>query len=324
MANAMKMDAGEVKRRDYYLLDPSELVVGTNSRNSPVSDEVVAERAASMLRDGQLQPISARRLPVSNKIEVYAGFTRLRAALLIQETNPEYKIRVMIESDLNDLDAFKRSVIENSERENTNLIDKAYIAHRFIENFGWDAAQVAEFLRERPARISQILKLRGLSPAAQQLVADGRLKLNPALDLLKLDAETQDDLVSLYAKSDDSEDDGNLLPVLRPTPGPTDATTPDPELEPNPEPAGGYDPMTGEPLGADGKKIKVKKPKGAKLKTSDITAAKRKKGQTVKRPMNELRLFLSTRRDNISTGIIDFLDGTISPEELASRLDDAN
>lgn len=359
---AMKIEAGEVRRSDLLLLDPTEILIPPdfNGRHFAIDPARIAEMISSLNTFGQLQPIRCRRR-ADFKVEIVSGFTRLAAALKIRETNAEFRIKTTIETALNDVDAFKANVEENRRRNDTNMIDDAYNIDKFMGTYGWSGEMVAEFYGMSKTKVSNIRQLKGLPERAQRLVVAGLISLAPALMLLKLTPEEMEPILAQRESLDAGEvetetlpDGGKLYPPIALANGltaPIAAHTPPlggPNLpavvgDPNPEPDYGFDTMTGAPLGADGNPLKgkaakaakaksaaAKPPKAPKIKGKEVAAKLRERNGAsgnptpkAKRTLSDLRTLLDGRGDDISIGIMGYLNGDLSPEDLTGRLDAA-
>jgi ParB/RepB/Spo0J family partition protein len=342
---AAKIDAGDVKRGDLLFLDPLEIIVpeGFNGRHFAHTPEAIRERAENMALRGQLQPIRIRRR-ADFKVEITSGFLRHAAALLLRKSNPEYRIQAVMDTAINDLDAFMANVDENRQRSSTNPIDDAYNIDRFIAQFGWEAKKVAEFYGMTPTKVGELRKLKALPERAQRLVASGRLKVAPALMLLAL---TEEDMAPILAQKerltdDDLESEGPAATLYPPVSGlpALVGDVPTPTVDPDSDgPADGpadvprdpmtgaplkFDPKTGRPLAA-GKSAKGKAtPKPPKVGAGRQAAQMlRDRGQKIKRSLPDLKEFLVGRNDDVSLGLLDYLDGSINDDDLVKRLERA-
>lgn len=340
MANRPKFDAGDFKVRDYFMFDPMTLVANEdfNGRHFKIGDTDIDEMMASLKEFGQRQPISCRKL-ADGRIEVISGFTRFYAAMKIRAVDPEFKIKAMVDYNVNDLDALKMNTVENLDRNDLNWIDYAYQMSRYADQYGWSVVEITEFYGKgwSHGKVSLVMSLKGLPEKAQRAIAEKRIALSTARELLKMDEETVNNWLSTrLAKAIEvveMDPDGKELETkLYPTP-----VLPAPKaVDPKPEPKVEIDPMTGAPKKSDnfdpktGKatkpSAKAPKPKsGKKIGTAaDLKEIQRKQGKIVKRSLADLREFFDARSDNVSMGITDFLDGSITAEELAKRLDEAD
>lgn len=145
----------------------------------------------SILRHGQLQPVTIRRS--ANKPVLVAGFSRWRA---ISEINKKKLADRPIElrccyTALDEQQAFLANIEENRVRNTTTPLDDAYNCQRLLNVYGMDDKQIAEAYRESVAWVKGRLKLVELVPEAKKAFKAGRLVGTAAKAISKLSAEHQ-------------------------------------------------------------------------------------------------------------------------------------
>lgn len=186
---AIKLDAGEVGRTDIYSIYPKELILvdGDNSRINPHTQEEIESLALSLLENGQLQPILARKVE-GNKVKVVVGYGRTKAAQYINTVlQPDKPIKLLVRiSDMNAEEAFIKSIVENLDRKNPDPIDDAYAQRILREQYGWSDQKIAEFYKNSVAYIGQLKKTLTLSKEIQQEVKLGNLPISTAITLTDL------------------------------------------------------------------------------------------------------------------------------------------
>lgn len=201
---AIKLDAGEVGRGDIFSISPEHLLYAAdlNSRVVPHTDEEIEALAKSIVENGQLQPVLARRVE-GHKVQVVAGFGRTRAvAWANANLNPPKPLKVLVRIvDLNAEEAFVRSIVENNDRTNTTPIDDAYAQRRLREEFNWPEQKIADFYKKSVAYIGQLRKTLTLSTELKAEVAAGNLPVSTAIILTDL-PETERAAVVAEAKDD--------------------------------------------------------------------------------------------------------------------------
>lgn len=187
---AMKIDTGDgekARRSDVFHAVPSCIEVDwhLNGRSDHVPDADVAALAADMVKNGQIQPITVRRL-ANKKIKAVAGYTRLKAALLIERDDPKFRIAARV-IEVNDEEAFLVNIRENLIRNNTTPVDNAVNMRRLMENYAYSKAQVAELFRLSPTAVDNTLKLLSLPAKVRARVSAGTLPASAAVRLVGLD-----------------------------------------------------------------------------------------------------------------------------------------
>lgn len=206
---AITVDTGEhkVTRSDIFLVDPRALIVDWKKNLSrggeePPVDEALVELARDMKprqgpgdaadgSSGQLNPILTRRLS-DKRLEVVGGFRRMRAALWLIESGecPDFKVKYVI-STLSDVEAALTNLSENIQREDPKPIQLAHAVRSLTEDYGMDMATVAGRLKRSVGYLERLVGLVTLPTAIQQSVANGDTTVSAALELTRLDGDTQ-------------------------------------------------------------------------------------------------------------------------------------
>lgn len=140
-------------------------------------EESLSELAASIAQLGVLQPVLVR--PVDGGFQLIAGERRWRAA---QRAGLATVPAIVRESD--DVSAVERALVENLHRDDLTPLEEAAAFQQLIEDFGLTHDEVARRVGKSRAAITNTLRLLGLPPAVQHLLADGRLSAGHARALL--------------------------------------------------------------------------------------------------------------------------------------------
>jgi ParB family chromosome partitioning protein len=140
-------------------------------------EESLAELTASVQQIGVLQPILVR--PVESGFELIAGERRWRAAGRAGLATIPAIVRV---SD--DLASVEQALVENLHRADLTALEEAAAYQQLIEDFGLTHEQVADRVGKSRSAITNTLRLLGLPPTIQHLLADGRLSAGHARALL--------------------------------------------------------------------------------------------------------------------------------------------
>lgn len=134
-----------------------------------VFDETsLQELANSMKQVGLLHPILVR--PVGDRFQIVAGERRLRAAKLLGWAT----IPALVQ-ELSELAAAVRTMVENEQRVDANLLERARGYKRLIDAFSLSQDKVAEFTGVSQPMVSRLLALLDEPPEIQKLVASGSL-----------------------------------------------------------------------------------------------------------------------------------------------------
>jgi ParB family chromosome partitioning protein len=140
-------------------------------------EESLAELAASITQLGVLQPILVR--PVDGGYQLIAGERRWRAA---QRAGLASVPAIVRGSD--DVSAVEQALVENLHRDDLTPLEEAAAFQQLIEDFELTHDEVARRVGKSRSAITNTLRLLGLPPAVQHLLADGRLSAGHARALL--------------------------------------------------------------------------------------------------------------------------------------------
>jgi ParB family chromosome partitioning protein len=140
-------------------------------------EESLAELAASIAQLGVLQPILVR--PVDGGYQLIAGERRWRAA---QRAGLASVPAIVRGSD--DVSAVEQALVENLHRDDLTPLEEAAAFQQLIEDFELTHDEVARRVGKSRSAITNTLRLLGLPPAVQHLLADGRLSAGHARALL--------------------------------------------------------------------------------------------------------------------------------------------
>ncbi len=147
--------------------------------------EAMRELAASIARQGVLQPIVVRPLD-SERYEIVAGERRWRAAAQAGLAQLPAVVRAVDEQT-----ALAIALIENIQRENLAPLEEAGALHRLQEEFGLTHQDVADAVGKSRTTVTNLLRLLELGAEVRGLLDAGRLDMGHARALLGLKGDTQ-------------------------------------------------------------------------------------------------------------------------------------
>lgn len=206
------LNGGAISRNEFFLLDPNDIRVdakaSSRGRHFNPTKEQVAALAASMAdpKIGQQNPIVCRR-DADKVLSVVSGYTRLEAAKLIRETDPQFRIKVTV-AVCSEEEAVVRNIAENAIRAETSPIDDAHNHRRLMEQYGKTPEEVAQIYGYPDTRkISRIARLLELPEKAQRLVHTQQLTVMAALDILDIpsDEGREEALSGVYTMTADGK-----------------------------------------------------------------------------------------------------------------------
>jgi ParB family chromosome partitioning protein len=149
------------------------------------------ELAASIRRQGIVQPLLVRPADDGATYEMVAGERRRRAAKLAGLT----EIPVLVRK-LSDMEVMAAALIENLQREDLNPLEEARALASLRTEFGLSQDELANTLGKSRSAIANALRLLNLNPAAQDALEKGHISAGHARAILSLGAqEAQSELV---------------------------------------------------------------------------------------------------------------------------------
>jgi ParB family chromosome partitioning protein len=170
-----------------------DLQPGRYQPRRQLSEDNLAELAASIREQGVLQPLVVRPLKPAaadgagrDRYEIVAGERRWRAAKIAGLSTVPVLVR-----DLDDQSALAVALIENLQREDLNPIDQAHSLARLAAEFALTHDQVAKSLGRSRASVSNLLRLLDLQDEVKDLLAEGRIDMGHARAMLPLDPKRQ-------------------------------------------------------------------------------------------------------------------------------------
>jgi ParB family transcriptional regulator, chromosome partitioning protein len=155
----------------------AEISPNPNQPRIHFDEESLGELADSIAQLGLLQPVLVRRVP--DGYQLIAGERRWRAARRAGLTTVPAVVRV---SD--DVNAVEEALVENLHREDLTALEEAAAYLQLIEEFELTHDQVAHRIGKSRSSVTNTLRLLGLPPEVQRLLADGKLSAGHAKALL--------------------------------------------------------------------------------------------------------------------------------------------
>lgn len=146
--------------------------------------ERLAELAASLAKDGVLQPIVVRR--ADEGYEIIAGERRWRAAQLAGLS----RVPAMIQ-DVSDERMLELALIENIQRDELSPIEEAHAYELMTQQFALTQEEVATRVGRSRTAVTNTLRLLKLPKQIQQMVMDEELSMGHARALLPLPRKEQ-------------------------------------------------------------------------------------------------------------------------------------
>ena len=154
-----------------------DIVANPNQPRLHFDEDSLAELASSIAQLGVLQPVLVR--PVDGSYQLIAGERRWRAARRAGLSTVPAVIRM---SD--DVGAVEEALVENLHRDDLTPLEEAAAYQQLLEDFELTHEEIAQRVGKSRSAITNTLRLLGLPPAVQHLLADGKLSAGHARALL--------------------------------------------------------------------------------------------------------------------------------------------
>jgi ParB family transcriptional regulator, chromosome partitioning protein len=173
------LDAAEAER-GAFLAELPVTAVAPNPHQPRVhfDEETLTELTASIAEMGVLQPILVRPAR-DGGYELIAGERRWRAAQRAGLTTIPAVVRTT-----DDAGSVEQALVENLHRQDLTPLEEAAAYQQLIEDFELTHDQVSTKVGKSRSAITNSIRLLGLPPAVQHLLADGQLSAGHARALL--------------------------------------------------------------------------------------------------------------------------------------------
>lgn len=160
-------------------------------------DELIAELAESVKKQGIIQPITVRKLGY-DKYQLISGERRLRASKLAGLTHVPCYIRVA-----NDEQMLEMALIENIHRKDLNAVEIAISYQRLIEECELTHEQLSEQVSKNRSTITNYLRLLKLPVEVQLALRNDKISMGHARALINIkDEEVQIEILKKVIAND--------------------------------------------------------------------------------------------------------------------------
>jgi len=190
-------DGGSIDGVGLRNLPVKSISKNPNQPRTHFDDEALTELSNSIKAVGLLQPVLVRPKPgKAGEFELIAGERRLRASQRAGLTVIPALVR-----DTDEVTSVEQALVENLHRQDLKPLEEAAAYKQLLDDFNMTHEKVAEKVGKTRSAITNSLRLLTLSPAIQQLLADGRLSGGHARALLSMtDRTSQEELARRCVK----------------------------------------------------------------------------------------------------------------------------
>jgi ParB family transcriptional regulator, chromosome partitioning protein len=164
-----------------------------NQPRQHFDEETLVELAASIAEMGVLQPILVRPLD-DDEYELIAGERRWRATQRAGLATIPAIVRTT-----SDLSSVEQALVENLHRQDLTALEEAAAFQQLLEDFGFTHDELAGRVGKSRSSITNSIRLLGLPPAVQVLLADGQLSAGHARALLGTPDRTRQETLAADA-----------------------------------------------------------------------------------------------------------------------------
>ena len=173
-------------------VDIHDIAPNPDQPRTQFKKEEIDELAASIEKDGLLQPILVRKLE-DGSYQIIAGERRWQASQVAGLKKVPIRIK-----EADDDQALELALIENIQRSDLNPIEEAYGYRRLMERRSMTQAEVAQAVSKGRSTVANALRLLDLPEEAQQLLFEEKITAGHARAILSV--PTQEGRTSLTNK----------------------------------------------------------------------------------------------------------------------------
>lgn len=167
-----------IKGERFEYLPIRKVVANPSQPRRRFAEDDLNSLAASIKESGVIQPIIVRSV-AENVFEIVAGERRFRAAKIAGLD----KVPAVVK-ELDEQATLELSIIENVQRADLNPVEEAIAYKRLADEFGLNQEGIAKTVGKDRASIANSMRLLGLEPEIQELLAEGKLSAGHGRALL--------------------------------------------------------------------------------------------------------------------------------------------
>lgn len=175
-------DGDQNKNEQAFIVDIESVHPNPDQPRTHFDEEELAELAASIEKNGLLQPILVRE--IDGEYQIIAGERRWQACKKLGLQ----KVAVNV-TEADDSRSLTLAMIENIQRSDLNPMEEAYGYRALMERENLTQAKLAEVVSKGRSTIANSLRLLELPKDAQQLLLDGVITAGHARAILSVPTE---------------------------------------------------------------------------------------------------------------------------------------
>lgn len=172
--SAKKHDDSENTNLDIQQLPIEQIRPNPRQPRKTFDSDSLAELAESIKQNGFIQPLVVRANPAGG-FELVAGERRWRAAGVAQLDRVPVVVRV-----LTDQEVVLVALVENLQREDLNAVEQAEAYVQLQDEFQLTHGEIGELLGKARSTITNLIRLRELTPRVLEALRTGEIELGHA------------------------------------------------------------------------------------------------------------------------------------------------
>lgn len=157
------------------------------------NEEKIKELSNSIKQNGLVHPLLVRRK--EDGFELIAGERRWRAAQLAGMVDVPAIVK-----DVNDIEMFELSLVENIQREDLNPLEEAEAYRQLMETFGFNQEELSKRIGKDRSSVANMLRLLKLPDEVKNEILNGKISAGHARAIMGLESlEDQEALAKRIA-----------------------------------------------------------------------------------------------------------------------------
>jgi len=184
---SMEEESG--RKESIYFIETDVISPNPNQPRKEFGEESLRELASSILEHGVLQPLIVTKIEYETpngqgvKYQIIAGERRLKAAKIAGLPYVPAIVRKK-ETDQKNLEL---ALIENIQREDLNIMERALAFKRFSEEFGLTQNEISQRVGKGRATVANVMRLLNLPQEIQDAIKNGRITEGHARAILAIE-----------------------------------------------------------------------------------------------------------------------------------------
>ncbi len=189
----------EIYSNSIFWVDTDKIKPNPYQPRREFDEAKLADLASSIRQYGVLQPLVVSRMEVEKEnggglvteYELIAGERRLRASRLAQVT----QVPVIIRTGDTAIMKLELAIIENLQREDLNVVDRARAFFRLASEFKFTHAEIAKKMGRSREYVSNTLRILGLPEEILEALSQGKITEGHTRPILMLADHPEEQLV---------------------------------------------------------------------------------------------------------------------------------